>query len=115
MVRCVENPQNTARAIIAALGKPKGTPAFTRLEISTKTKLREPHPFLLPYEFLQSLYASKRKEWVQTMRGPIGAAQQFWNSIKYTDFIQKHPMLKGISDNVMCKIVPLGFHGERGV
>ena len=100
--------------MITALGKPNGAPAFKWLDIPTKNKLREPHPFLLPHEFLQSFYANKKKEWSHTIRGPAGATQQFWNSVKYTDFIQNHPMLKGLSDNAMSKIVPLGFHGDGG-
>ena len=105
-----ENPKNMARAMVNALGVPAGAPSFEWFDIPFKNGIR-PHPFLLPHLFFKSLHTHDKARWIRAIRGPRGAARQFWESMAATPFVRQHPELpKGD----WSKTIPLGMHGDGG-
>ena len=50
-------------------------------------------------------------EWRKHVRGPNGAAKQFWNSMLETEFVRRHPRLRSADFH---HIIPIGFHGGGG-
>ena len=106
-----DNPRNMARALVHALGMPAGSPQFDWFEIPLKSGPKSPHPFLLPHEFFKSLYATDRKHFIRAIRGPQGAALQFWQQLRDTPFLMKHPDL---SERYWSSTIPLGIHGDGG-
>ena len=104
-----KHPQNCFRALHSLLGLPSGAPTFYWAEIPTIRGDRTPHPFLLPHEFFASMFTAENAKFVSTIRGPVGAALEFWTSMQGTDFLRLHPSLpKGR----WPKTIPLGLHGD---
>ena len=105
-----KNPQNLQRSLVAAFGHPVGAPQFTWERIPTAQGMML-HPFLLPHLWFQSLHANHYARWVSSVRGSLGAAASFWNNMKDTAFVGKHPTLR---PNDWEYSIPLGLHGDGG-
>ena len=102
--------QNAQRALMAAFGRPKGTPDFTWAEIPTK-RGKIVHPFLLPHEWFRCLFLHAPSAWETSVRGPKGAAVEFWKSMQASSFVSKHPVL---DRKDWANAIPIGFHGGAG-
>ena len=89
---------------------PDGAPEIDWFNIPLKGG-DKPVPFLLQHKFFKALYNHNRKHFVQAIRGPRGAAKQFWESMKESPFLQNHPEL-GVGDFPWT--IPLGMHGDGG-
>ena len=102
---------NLFRALKNILGTPLGAPEFHWAEIPLKSGRRMPHPFLLPHEFFACYQRDCERKWASTIRGPEGAAKEFWTALQHNDFVSKHPALPRES---WAKTIPLGLHGDGG-
>ena len=58
-----------------------------------------------------SLFATMLPWWNTAVRGPVGAAQGYWDSIRNTDFFKLHP---GLAEDNLNRTIPLGMHGDGG-
>ena len=103
------NPQNCYRALKNALGQPAGSPGFTWAEIPTAAGPRTLHPFLMPHEFFGSYYRAQKHKFFDTIAGRGTAALEFWQSMKHSDFIKKHPDMPKVK---WQQTVPVGMHGD---
>ena len=103
------NPQNCYRALRTALGMPPGAPPFYWAEVPTIAGERTPHPFLLPHEFFASYFNAQKHKFIDTMTGTGQATQQFWQSMRRSDFIRHHPDMPKAK---WPHTVPVGLHGD---
>jgi hypothetical protein len=103
--------QNLFRAFKTLLGTPRGAPDFYWAEIPLKSGPKIPHPFLLLHQFFANFFRDCRRQWVQAVGGPVGAARQFWKSVAGLDFVTKHPSLP---QSLWGQSIPLGLHGDGG-
>jgi hypothetical protein len=106
------HPGNIARDLLAAFGKPAGAPEISWIEIPTKHSTKTPHPFLLPHLFFASLNVAQQQLFRTTILGPPGASLQYWESMRDSNFVQKHPILKDPA--TWPNTTPLGLHGDGG-
>ena len=107
-----KHQSNIFRAMRNFLGIPAGAPGITFFEIPTTQGTRTPHPFLLPHEFFSSFFSGRSAlDWEMHVTGPKGACSQFWDSIKDTEFVKRHPDLP---KKTWKHTVPLGFHADAG-
>ena len=104
-----QHPQNAFRMLKSVLGLPKGAPEFRWFEIPTVHGSKTLHPFLLPHDFFGKYHAAQFKKWVSTITGPKGAALQFWEAMKATEFVRFHPDLP---QGKWSHTVPIGMHGD---
>ena len=58
-----------------------------------------------------SLYAMMLPWWEKAVRGPAGAAQEYWGSMKQTEFFKQHP---GLTEDNLHRTIPIGMHGDGG-
>lgn len=107
--RC-SHAQNAQRSLVAAFGRPKGTPDFTWVSIPT-ARGNIVHPFLLPHEWFRCLFLEAPRTWENCVTGPDGAALEFWKSMKDTAFASAHPVLERKD---WARSIPLGLHGDAG-
>ena len=103
------HPQNCYRALKNALGLPPGAPNFYWARIPTIHGDRTWHPFLLPHEFFASFLNAEPAKWTAAIGGRSGAALEFWQSMRGSDFVRLHPNLPKSS---WSRTVPLGMHGD---
>ena len=101
------HPQNLQRSLVALFGTPEGAPPFSWFTIPTKSG-DVSHPFLLPHDWLQSLYRSKPELWSSAVQGPDGAVTEFWQNMDDTPIARDHPCLD------RNRTIPLGLHGDGG-
>ena len=106
----MDHPQNLHRSLTAAFGHPDGAPEFFWGLIPVKggTTL---HPFLLPHMWFAALFAMRPLWWKTSVRGAVGAAGDYWDNIKHTDFFKSHP---GLVDGDLHRTIPVGMHGDGG-
>eukprot|EP00959_Pyramimonas_sp_CCMP1952_P452710 9467039-Pyramimonas_sp.AAC.1 len=45
------------------------------------------------------------------MAGPVGACRQFWESVQYTKYMERHPDL---AQDTWARTIPIGIHGDGG-
>ena len=69
------------------------------------------HPFYMPHHWFASLKEANRAVWENSVRGPEGAALAFWESMRDTPFVARHPKLRR---EEWHKTIPLGLHGDAG-
>ena len=103
-------PQNLQRAILTFVGNPLGAPDFTWVPVQTP-KGTSLHPVFLPHQFFSRLYQVRRFLWEESIRGPVGAAHDFWNAIQGSSIVRDHP---GLYPERLHKTLPLGLHGDNG-
>ena len=108
---CGKHTQNIHRSLMSVFGSPVGAPPLRYFNIPTKQSDHVSHPFLLPHEFINSLYHHRRERFDQLIRGAEDSAQSFWESMQTSDFVSKHPSLK--PEN-FWRTLPIGFHGDAG-
>ena len=69
------------------------------------------HPFLLPHMWFAALFAQLPSWWNTAIRGPVTAAQEYWNNVRQTDFFKSHP---GLTEDELHRTIPIGMHGDGG-
>ena len=74
------HPSSIHRALMRIFGHPAGAPEIDWVEIPTK-KGRVAHPFLFPHKFFSALHQHRRDLFVRAIRGPEGAARQYWETL----------------------------------
>ena len=102
----LNNPQNLHRSLTAAFGHPVGAPDFFWSYIPLKGG-PSLHPFLLPHMWFATLFSVMLPWWEKSVRGPVGAAAEYWEQIKHTDFFTKHPVLVTAD---LPRTIPIGLH-----
>lgn len=105
------NPQNLFRDLVRVLGMPAGAPPIDWIELPLKGNRKKPHPVIWPHKWFYTLPAGRPDIWKHRVTGPEGAAYQFWESIRESEFVRRHPYLP---HNAWDKILPLGLHGDGG-
>ena len=108
-VSSMNHPQNLHRSLVAAFGKPKGSPDFVWVELPT-TKGVMSHPFLLPHMWFAELHSSSSQSW-EDLLGERGAIPFFWRKMAESPFLRHHPHLAKAN---LKFTVPLGLHGDAG-
>ena len=63
------------------------------------------------FRFFSLFFAERSEDFGKAISGPDGACLQFWQSMRHTQFVQKHPDLL---ESSWAKTVPLGMHGDAG-
>ena len=63
----------------------------------------------MPHEFFACFYNQQKRKFMEAMAGRENAALQFWQSMKQTDFIKKHP---DMPKSQWRTTVPVGMHGD---
>jgi hypothetical protein len=104
-------PANLFRDLLKIVGNPVGAPPIDWVQIPMKSGRREPHPVIWPHKFFQSLCAARRDIFDSRIRGPEHGCHQFWDFMKDTEFVRRHPFLP---EGVWDKTVPIGMHGDGG-
>ena len=104
-----KHPQHTFGALKRLLGLPAGVPTFTWADIPTVHGERTPHPFLLPHELFAEMFKARRDHWMSAVSGQAGAALEFWQSVRRSDFVRLHPSLPKTKWH---RTVPIGIHGD---
>eukprot|EP00959_Pyramimonas_sp_CCMP1952_P250965 5245337-Pyramimonas_sp.AAC.1 len=97
--------------MVSAFGRPAGSPGFDWMELPTAKGPKTPHPFLLPHKFFSTFFNELPARFRDTVSGPRGACGQFWESIRFSDFVRRHPNLPR---HLWGQIVPLGMHADAG-
>ena len=93
-------------------GIPRGAQRWIGLKFQPWQNLEPPIPFLLPHKFIASYYAARdMNQFRKALAGPVGAARQFWTSIRNTPFIEHHP---NMPEHLWPSTIPLGFHADGG-
>ena len=105
------NPQNVFRALKTAFGLPRGATDIDWIDLPMLGGRHVAHPFLLPHRFFASLLCAREDMFRSTISGPDGACRQFWEAIRETAFVAKHPALP---ESLWQRIVPLGVHADAG-
>ena len=106
----MDHPQNLHRSLVSAFGHPAGAPEFFWSMIRLKSG-KTSYPFLLPHMWFASLFGMMRSWWDTAVRGPVGATQRYWNSIRHTEFFKSHP---GLNEDELHRTIPIGMHGDGG-
>lgn len=106
----VKHPRNAQRALMAALGLPKGAPSFTWAEVPTTAGPKSAHPFLLPHSWFEALFQQEGM-WESRVAGSAGDAREFWNSMNNSVVVQEHPTM---TPDMWHKCIPFGIHGDGG-
>ena len=89
-----EYAQNMFRDISKIFGTPIGSPGMDWIEIPVKGNRRCPHPVFWPHIFFKSVATNRGDIWLNRIRGLDGAAEQFWGSIRHSDFVRNRPFLQ---------------------
>ena len=105
------NPGNLFRDVCKNFGTPKGSPPMDYIELHIKGNRKYARPVFWPHKFFAALAADRDDIFRERIVGLDGAAAQFWESIKDSEFMTKHPFLPRAHWN---KIIPLGMHGDGG-
>ena len=103
------SPQNCFRDLKKVLGLPEAAPGFTFADIPTIHGPATPHPFIMPHEFFAKQFAKNKGMWASAISGPADAAQEFWRSMKKTEFLKAHPDLPR---EKWGRTIPLRMHGD---
>ena len=96
-------------SLMRLFGRPKGAPEFDWVELPLKDGRREPHPFIMPHKFFSTLYKEKFSNFVRALRGPEGAAEEYWSNVRQTEFVRRHLYLSDYKHTL-----PIGMHGDAG-
>jgi hypothetical protein len=104
------NPQKVQRTLLRLFGQPAGAPEIDWFRIPTKTGFAL-HPFLLPHKFFSSMFTNRYEDWIQYLQGPPGSALQYWEKIRDSPYMTKHPNFPRSSWQFT---MPIGFHGDAG-
>ena len=104
-------PQNLFRDLLRIFGEPKGGPPIDWVEIPLKSGANVPHPVIWPHKFFQALAKDRIEFWNKRIFGSEGACQVFWDSMKNTDFVRRHPHLP---EGSFSSMVSIGMHGDGG-
>ena len=107
----MNNPQNLHRSLTSAFGHPEGAPEFFWAHIPLKSGKKSLHPFLLPHMWFSTLFAMLPSWWNSAIRGPVNAAQDYWNNVRQTEFFKSHP---GLTEDELHRTIPIGMHGDGG-
>ena len=97
------------KSLMRLFGRPKGAPEIEWIEIPLKGGRRVPHPFILPHKFFRALHKERYANFVRALRGPEGAAEEYWSNLRQTDFVRRHPLLSDRKHSL-----PIGMHGDAG-
>jgi hypothetical protein len=106
-----KHPGNFFRAMKNVLDWPSGVAPLSFIELPTTKGPKTPHPVLWPHLWFNELYNNNRQEFLARLRGPAGAALQFWRNTRDGPFVANHPNLP---EDLWPKIIPLGMHGDGG-
>ena len=106
-----ENPQHLFQALVNYFGTPLGAPSIYWIELPTADGPKTPHPLIWPHKFFSLFFSERSEDFGKAISGPDGACLQFWQSMRHTQFVQKHPDLL---ESSWAKTVPLGMHGDAG-
>lgn len=107
-----KHPQNLFRDLKRAFGLPRGAPeSFDWYELPMKSGRKVAHPFLLPHQLFASHFANRIETWRTLIAGPEHACREFWNGMRDSEFVLKHPQLPM---EEWDHIIPLGFHADAG-
>ena len=108
-----KHPQNFFRDLKTAFGLPRGAPTdgFDWFELPMKSGRKVPHPFILPHKLFASHFASRQETWRTVIAGPENACKEFWNDMRDSDFVSRHPQLPV---EEWHNIIPVGFHADAG-
>ena len=105
---------NCQRDLLRYFGKPAGAPPLTYVGLTT-TRGRVLHPFLMPHAFFGEMYAERRPFWNTAIRGAVGTAQKYWETISGSELFKLHPAFRGVTDFAsLDNHIPLGLHGDGG-
>ena len=88
-----------------------GVAAYRLDRVASERGSETPHPVIWPHRFFQTLSKFQPDIWKTRVTGSRGAAQQFWESMRDSEFVKQHPFLPPAS---WGSIIPLGFHGDGG-
>ena len=86
-------PKNAQRTLMNYFGVPAFAPPTTWAQIPMINGATM-HPFYMPHHWFASLKEANRAVWGNSVRGPEGAAPAFWESMRDTPFIARHPKLR---------------------
>ena len=69
----------------------------------------------MPHAFFGEMYAERRPFWNTAIRGAVGTAQKYWETISGSELFKLHPALRGVTDFAsLDNHIPLGLHGDGG-
>ena len=98
-------PKNLYRGMMTLFGTPLGAPAFSWLRPVRNGP--DFHPVLLPHVFFSELFEHRRSVWKESIRGPLGAAREFWQRLQHWAVVRDRPHLPRAR---WTKTVPMGLH-----
>ena len=102
--------RNLHRSLMQEFSNAPGAPDVVWGEIPTLTSPRTSHPFLLPHEFLQSMFLNNKRAW-DRLGATSDGALEFWKHIRLSSFVRLHPKLQQRS---WSQTIPIGMHGDGG-
>ena len=103
---------NLFRDVKSAFGWPDGAPPIEYILVPTKSNGRKtPWPVLFPHRFFQEVFRKRPDTWSSRICPCEDACHEFWDSMKLSPFVQRHPFL---NPSTWRQTVPIGFHGDGG-
>ena len=106
-----ENPQHLFQALVNYFGTPLGAAQIDWVELPTAAGPRVPHPVIWPHKLFAKMFEERLEDFTKYISGPDGACSQFWQSMRETPFVQRHPNLL---ESSWSSTVALGMHGDAG-
>jgi hypothetical protein len=106
---CGKHPQNIMRGLINALGMPTAAPAIDWVQIPTTKGPLTPHPVVFPHLLFKGLHDHRPELFTRVIAGAAGAALEFWQDMRQTEFVRKHPELP---EAVWGHTTPLVMHSD---
>ena len=95
------HPSNVHRLLMRTFGTPQGAPEIDWVELDCSDGTRVPHPVVFPHKFFCSLYEERQASWELHVRGPAGAAGEFWSRLGIRKFIDGHAFTREESRGVV--------------
>ena len=106
-----KHAKNMFRDMLKLFGKPKGAPEIDWVEIPLVNGRKVPHPVIWPHKFFQALAKERIQFWNERICGSSNACKVFWESMRHTEFVKRHPYLPEAS---WPTVIPIGMHGDGG-
>ena len=106
-----EHAGNLFRDIKKMFGWPSGCAPVAWIQIPTVKRPSTPHPVMWPREFFERLFQDRHDLFQKRLIGASGSCNHFWEGMKDTEFMQRHPCLP---PEIWPNTVPLGSHADGG-